>query len=720
MRRIWIGSFLATILAAGAAVAEEGMWTPDQIGAIAPRLAEKGLQISAANLADLDKGPLGAVIFLGGCTASFVSPDGLVVTNHHCAVGAIQRNSTPENNLLKNGFVAATRKDELWAGPAARIWVTRKETDVTDKMTAAVAKIRSDVAAFEAIDAVSKALVAECEQDKTVRCEVAVYDAGGRYVLNERLEIRDVRLVHAPPDAIGSYGGDIDNWMWPRHTGDWSLFRAYVGQDGKPAEYSEQNVPFKPSRYLEVSSEGVADGDLVFVAGYPGSTSRNLTAAELTTQAEVVAPQMLRTFQDLVDIVHEEQKRSPEAAVKLTPTRDGLANGLKYMQGLNDGFAKSGIVAERKKAEAAFLAALDADKVKKKKVRPAIDALFAAIETNAPYVGQEQILRWMLRLPVALRTAATIHWLAVQRELPDEQRDEGFQKRDEEQLWARLEQLQQGYVPEADKAFLRYFLAANQKLPAASQITPLVELVKEHGGEQQAVDALYKGLEVDQADSRKKLFSADKKTVEASADPLIQLAKRLYPVRDAQNKRGKKMAGAEARFRPVYLQAWRDHLGGLLYPDANATLRITYGDVQGYSPREAITYAATTTARGILEKHTGVEPFDAPETLRKAIERVHQGQKSNSDRFLVDNTVPVNFLSTCDTTGGNSGSPTLDARGRLVGLLFDGNYESMASDWAFDTVRNRSIHVDIRYLLWSLAEVVQGQHLLSEMGIDLK
>lgn len=720
MMRVRIVAILVTLWLSGTVVAEEGMWTPAQIGAISSRLTEKGLQISAADLADLDKGPLAAVIFLGGCTASFVSPDGLVVTNHHCAVGAIQRNSTPDNNLLQNGFTAADRKDEVSAGPAARIWVTRKESDVTDKMSAAVAKTKSDIAAFEAIDRVSKALVAECEQDQTVRCDVATYDAGGRYVLNERLEIRDVRLVHAPPDAIGSFGGDIDNWMWPRHSGDWSLFRAYVGPDGKPAEYSPDNVPFKPIRWLEVSSDGVMDGDLVFVAGYPGSTSRNLTAAELKTQAEVVAPNALRTLQDLVEIVHAEQKRSPDAAVKLSPTRDGLANSLKYMQGLTDGFAKSGAVAERQKAEAAFLSAIDADKAKKKRIRPAVDALFAAIEANTPFVGQDQLLRWMLRLPVALRTAATLHWLSVQRELPDDERDEGFQKRDEAQLFARLEQMQQGYVPDADKAFLRYFLAANQQLPTRSQIGVLADLVKEQGGVEQAVERLYQGIEVDKPDRRKALFAADKRTVEASSDPLIQLAKRLYPVRDAQNKRAKTMAGAEARFRPVYLKAWRDHLGGLLYPDANATLRLTYGDVQGYSPREAIVYAATTTSRGILEKHTGVEPFDAPEKLRSAIDRVAVGQGTTSGAFLVEKAVPINFLSTCDTTGGNSGSPTLDSRGRLVGLLFDGNYESMASDWAFDTVRNRSIHVDIRYMLWALAEILDGRHLLSEMGIQIK
>ncbi|MFT7622298.1 MAG: hypothetical protein ACI9WU_001466 [Myxococcota bacterium] len=691
------------------ACAKEGMWTLAQIPALADDLRAMGLELTPQTLADLDKGPLAAVINLNGCTASFISADGLIVTNHHCAVGAIQRNSTPELNRLEQGFTAASRAQELWAGPSSRVRVTVSEEDVTARFQKALSGTKDDTTAFDTVDRLTKELVAECETDKRLRCQVSAYDGGARYVRIAQLNIRDVRLVHAPTRSIGVYGGDEDNWMWPRHTGDWTLFRAYVGPDGAPADHAPANVPFKPKKWLEVSTSGVEDGGFVMVAGYPGRTYRHRTASELEHAGRVHYPRTIKMLSELVTLIEAEQTKSEDARVKLTSKRGWIANYLKYSQGLRDGFESSGVIETRKVAEKALMtwvASAEQGKPFAGDIQELEEKL--AVQRGAAY--RDGLMSWLLRLSVALNAAAKIHWLAVERAKPDAERDAGYQARDMAQIKGRINHGFRSWHPSSDAEILRWLLHQTQTLPKGARLKALDGWLRKRGGVDKAVTWLYSKVELADEKTRTALFTADRATVERSKDRFLKLAAILYPERVEAAVRDKAQSGAMARLRPAYMAARRAHAKRTLYSDANSTLRVTYAKVRGYSPREAVHYTPFTSLKGILEKDTGKEPFDVSLAQRTAIEATHAAKRS----------VGVNFLSGCDTTGGNSGSPTLDAKGRLVGLLFDGNYEAMSSDWVFDTQKTRSIHVDIRYMIWALSDLFDGKHLLREMGIDGK
>ena len=751
------------LLIATDGVAGEGMWLPEQLPTIAKALKDQGLTLPATKLSDLQDGPLAAVIHLGGCTASFVSPDGLIATNHHCAVGAIQHNSTPESNLLEQGFTAKDQADERWAGPGARVFVTLSQEDVTKRFDAALARAAKehpgdDAAAFRAIDQLEKELIARCEQTANRRCRVPAYDGGARWVLIEQLVLRDVRLVHAPPRAIGVFGGDEDNWMWPRHTGDWSLFRAYTAKDGKSAEFAKDNVPYKPRRWLEVSPQGVAPGDFVAVTGYPGRTSRYKTADELRYAAQTHYPWTLGILDDLVALLEAQQKRSPEAKVKLTGVRAGLANYQKYLRGLLDGFKGAGAVALRGAQETALRTWIAADAGRAKRYGGPTSELDKRIGAMQRDTRRFAVMRWMLRLPVLVRTAATVHWLGRQRLIKDDkERDAGYQARDWPRLKGALMQRHKSYVPAADKALLERTLVEAARLPKDARILGVDRFLARYAEAddtseqvgampdgapirraqvQRAVAWLYADTRLAEAAFVAEAFEQDAEALKKHGERLIAFASSLFEERKEMKDKLEAHDGALARLRPVYMAALRERhrdaaradrrgdawrlFKGEMYADANSTLRVTFGQVRGYSPREAVQHTPLTSLRGVLEKDRGAEPFDVPAAQRAAIERLHGARDGTSPPY-VDATlasVPVNFLSTCDTTGGNSGSPTIDAQGRFVGLLFDGNYEAMGSDWLFDPVKTRSIHVDVRYMLWSLENVLGGARLVREMGID--
>lgn len=328
-------------------LAEEGMWRPGQLPSLADKLKALNPEVDAAALSDLTGHPMNAVIWLGGCTASFVSTRGLVITNHHCAYGSIQHNSTEENNLLENGFLAAGRADELPAAPGSRVLVTVAVEDVTRSVLAAVSDGAGPRERYQAIEDRQKALVAECERDPGHRCRVAAYSGGLEYELIKQMEIRDVRLVHAPALSIGKYGGDIDNWMWPRHTGDYAFYRAYVGPDGKPADYAERNVPYRPRHHLDVSTRGIDTGDLVLVAGYPGSTDRYRLASEVEGVIRWDYPRRIEAFRQWHDIIDRAVAGRKEKALKYASLQASLNNVIKNYRGMLEGFAKSDILDER-------------------------------------------------------------------------------------------------------------------------------------------------------------------------------------------------------------------------------------------------------------------------------------------------------------------------------------------------------------------------------------
>lgn len=704
---------LALALAAGAAQADEGMWMPSQLPQLAKELKAAGFKGNPADLADLTRHPMSAVVSLGGCTASFVSPQGLVVTNHHCALGAIQLNSTAERNLIDDGFIAARMADEPSAGPAARVWVTVGFDNVTDRILAD-ARGKTGRAYYDAVESAQKAAVAACEQDAGHRCSVASMYYGREYYLIKQLELKDIRLVYAPPRAIGNYGDEIDNFMWPRHTGDFTFYRAYVGKDGKPAAYRPDNVPYAPPAHLTVSTAPVKAGDFAMVAGYPGVTFRHRTASEFANQIEWLLPTRIEVVGGLIKTIEAATAGDKAKEVLYASTVAGQKNTLKRAQGELDGLRRSDAVRVRAADEAAMLAWL-AKQPGAAAVQADIRAMQAQLDA-AEANRQRDFLLPFLRSGL-LGSAITLQRLALERGKPDAQRESGYQQRDEALIEGGLKQLQRRYHPDVEKAVLAYVLKRYAALPAAQRVPEFDAVFG--GDEAQArarLDALYAGTKLGNEGERLAAMKADAKTLAASDDTLLKAAATLQPALLRLEEEGKQRSGELMRLRPAYMQAlvgFRQSQGKAVYPDANSTLRVSYGKVSPLSPRDGMDYRPLTTVAGIVEKNTGVEPFDAPKPLLDAIAKGDFG--STADPTLKTQT--VDFMTNLDTTGGNSGSPVLDANGKLIGLNFDSNWEAVSASWMFDPRYKRAIHVDMRYLRWLLAKVYPAPHLLQEMGL---
>ena len=702
-----------------AVFAKEGMFTPEQIPGIAGDLRDTGLNLDPATLADLTAFPMGAVISLGGCTASFVSPNGLVVTNHHCARGSVQFNSTSENNYLENGFLAASMDEELPAAPGSRIYVTLQVEDVTGRVTGGLDPALAPRERFTMIEQRRKALIRECESEPGYRCQAASFFGGLQYKLIRRQEIRDVRIVYSPADAIGKYGGDIDNWRWPRHTGDFAFYRAYVGPDGQPADYSEDNVPYSPPHFLEVSASGLEDGDFVMAMGYPGSTSRYARLASVRHTFDWQYPQFVRLFSDWIATIEAAAPEGSEARIRYASRLAQLNNVLKNLKGQIDGARRNGLAGRRAQREAELNGWIAADP-HRMMLGQAIEELDALSEERVAEAKRSYWYGNALR-PQLLSAAQRLYRLAHERGKPDAARESGYQQRDMAMFRQRMSVIRRRYDPAVDKAEWMLFLKGYLSQPADMRIEALDEamgLSPELSGEELSakLDRYYEDTVLNNLDTRLALMDASPQELDSHADPFIRLAAALHETQMAREEAAKVRSGRANLLNPQYMLAiinWQQSRGHAAYPDANSTLRVTYGTVMGGSPADGLLYEPFTRLEGILQKDTGEEPFNSPPAQLDLIRAGDYGG------YYLDSigSVPVNFLSDLDSTGGNSGSATLDADGKLVGLLFDGTLESVNSDWDFDPDITRTIHVDTRYMLWVMEKVDGASALIEEMTI---
>jgi hypothetical protein len=702
-----------------------GMWMPSQLGEgdHKANLQKLGLAFDPAALTDPTQFPLAAVVSLGGCSASFVSPEGLVVTNHHCVTGALQHNSTPEKNLLEQGYLAKTRTEELSAGPRQRIYVSTAFTDVTGAMTKDLAALPDDYARAAELEGRAKGLEDACEAGKqAVRCEVASYFEGAQYVQIEKLEIQDVRLVYAPHSGIGVFGGEIDNWRWPRHTGDYSFLRAYVGPDGKPAPYSEKNVPYTPPHHLKIATEPLKTGDLALVAGYPGRTNRLSTAGEVREAVEHYYPSRIARYEQYIALYEQLGQADPQLAIKSASRVRGLANYYTNYKGMLEGLTKGGLLEQKTALEGELQAWIDADAARKAKYGTVLADLAALQEKGKAHRDHDAAVEEILRASTLLGAALFVRKVATERSKPAAERAPGFSDAEIDELAAASKGMVLGYDAQLDKALLELALSRAVALPEDQRPKEVLEALLGPAAAQPADDAaidkaigrLYSKTKVSDAAAFEKLLTQPLKKVEASKDPFITAAAVIEPVAEGVERRQKEEAGAMARLRPLYVEALRELSKTPLAPDANGTLRITYGTVRGYKPTpEAEAYVPFTTITQMVAKHTGEPPFAAPANILAAAQAKQFGPYA--DAAIGD--LPVNFLADLDITGGNSGSATLNARGELIGLAFDGNYEALASDWLFLPGVTRSIHVDIRSILWIMDAVDGADHLITEMGL---
>jgi len=731
----------AAMLAVFSASADEGQWQPHQLKDLQPQLKARGIQLRGEQLGDLSQYPMNAIVSLGYCSASFVSATGLVVTNHHCAYGAIQQNSSQQRNLMAQGFLAKTTAEELPAGPSERLYITEQVLDVTAKVSGALAADLAPLARYEAIENNRKSLIKDCESDANYRCSVVSFHHGLEYFLIKQLMIQDVRLVYAPPESVGNFGGDIDNYEYPRHTGDFAFLRGYVAKDGKPAAYSVDNVPYQPKNFLKVNANGVRAGDGILLAGYPGRTSRYRLAEEIDFAARWEYPANIQTYTELIGTIERLGQQNADYQVKYAAVVKGHHNRMKKLKGLLDGFKATdiqGIKHQQQQALAQWIATSGVATYQQ-----ALTELTALVATEQQFVQQTYYFDNARRSDL-LQTASDLYRLAKEQQKPDAARAFGYQDRDLPMFQGKLKRLDTRFAPAVDLALWSEQLAVYLAQPAAVRSAALDEALQLKPG--QTADEISRQLhpwygrsELSSLAGRMAWLGKTPADFEQSDDPFIKLAVALYDTQMQQEQQRNQLAGEFSSVRPAYMQAviaYNQSLGRPVYPDANGTLRITYGHVDGYPAADGVYKTPFTTVAGMLAKQQTTAPFLVPDKLVQAYrQQRYQGFYHQDLAAQVDepwwcgvlscakpvavpvNSVPLNFLSSADTTGGNSGSAVLNAQGELVGLNFDSTYESISKDWYFNEAVTRAIHVDIRYVLWLMQYVDQADNLLAEMTI---
>lgn len=704
-------------------LADEGQWTPDQLATLPKStwdsLKKRGVTLDAKALWDGSGGGLlASVAEIGGCTASFISGSGLMVTNHHCAYQALQLASTKEKNLLRDGLVTRSRSEEPQVrGGAARALILTRLEDVTAQVKGpAFTGAKDDYARWEAAERVKKELVAGCEKGGGKRCKVAVFDEGLRYVLQEQTELQDIRLVFAPPAAIGEFGGETDNFRWPRHTGDFSFLRAYVGPDGKPAPYSEKNVPYKPARFLNVSQNGVPDGGAVMILGYPGRTRRYLTQAAITNMAEQFYPLRAEHYAALIAILEGAGKGDPDIALKVASTVNSLGNRVTNAKGQIEGLRRNRIVA-KSRAEAEELAAFLAKGGHPPAWKNAVGEVDRLAKEDAAGQPRRFFLDEVEAFPGYLKSALTALRFADERAKADLDRDAGYQDRDLDRARLREKDATRSMAPAAWRKGLAYLVAKAQENAGERGIAALDEAFGRNAKAsdiEEKLAAWDKVTALSDEATRLRNLDARAEDLRSASDPYLTFAVALSRDLLAQRRETRARAGKLLTVEPdaiAALKALRGSQGKPIYPDANSTLRIAFAEVKGYSPKEGLVATPRTTLTGLFDKVTGEDPFVLPERLRPAFENI-----SPKSPYFVPalGSVPACFLTNGDTTGGNSGSPTLNGQGELVGLNFDRVWENVAGDFGWNADRSRNVNVDIRFALF-LMKIEKADTLLEEI-----
>lgn len=713
MNKIFLlaGASALTMTIPAAALADEGMWLPSQTGAIAEAMKAAGLELDAKTLGDLQRPPLTAIASLGGCSAAFLSPEGLVATNHHCVAGSLQYNSSPENDYLTNGFLAKELGDELPAAPGSRVYVIEDLRDVTAAMLKGADKLDGR-ARYDRLQANRTALIEACERQANRRCDVRAYFGGQQYWLQQQLEIKDVRLVYAPAAGVGNFGGEKDNWMWPRHTGDFSFYRAYVAPDGSSAAFSKDNVPFKPKAWLPIAKDGVKEGDFIIVAGFPGTTERLRSAEEARFYYEELYPYQQKMLTDYGNRIDELTAGNQAATIAYAAALQGVENYEKKIAGQLAGADAISLVEKKQAEEVAFRAWIKADPAREAQYGAALAELDTLVaQGNAEALADAK--RGLLGRGQLYGAARTLYRWANEQAKPDKQREPGFQERDRAFLTQAMQRIERRFVQDIDMALWADGIAEYRTLPAEQRNKSFDAFM-----EGRDLAALYAGSELANTAKRLEWMGKSVADFKASSDPFIQLAVATYDEAMANEAAEKERSGRVQKARSKVMEArlaYATSLGKTMYPDANGSLRFTYGKVTGKAVDGQI-WTPFTTAEGIVAKHTGRGEFDAPDKMIELIKAKDYGRWAAPEL----GTLPVDYLSTVDITNGNSGSSTLNARGEFVGLAFDGTIEGVVSDWMYDPKINRTIHVDSRFMLWTMEKVDGADRLLREMGVETK
>ncbi|MBL6964432.1 MAG: S46 family peptidase [Bacteroidetes bacterium] len=698
---------------------DEGMWIPLLLNKNIEKMKEMGLKLSAEDIYHINNSSLkdAIVIFGGGCTGEMISPEGLLLTNHHCGFGRIQSHSTTEHNYLKDGFWARTRDDEL-ANPGLSVKFLVRMEDVTGSVLENVHPGMTDSARNANISAATAAIVNEAEDASYIKASVESFFAGNEYYLVVYEVYTDVRLVGAPPSSIGKFGADTDNWMWPRHTGDFSLFRVYAGPDGKPAKYAKENIPMAPKHYLPISIKGVDKGDFAMIMGNPGRTERYLTSFGIQTALELKNPTIVKIRTKKLDIMREEMDASDAVRIQYASKYARTANYWKYFQGQSKGLKRLHVYDKKVLIEKDFQDWVQKNDESIRIYGNVISDIKEAYDVLDPYeIPKQYFFEAIFRGPDIIGMAnrfRTLHRVLSESEIETE----------------KVNQTAKAISGSLPDYFKDYYLPIDKKLFASMlemyhadvgrEFQPeyfLKLLTKFKGNYNRLTDYVFaKSILSSQSKMELFLVSPSKKVLDK--DPVFQLMlafldRYLELGRSAEEAIIKKM-NAERLFIAGLREMNPDKN---YYPDANFTLRLTYGTVQDYYPADAVHFNYYTTMEGIMQKEDDDNwEFEVDEKLKELYELKDFGRYGQVDS-KGNKTMRVCFLTNHDITGGNSGSPVLDANGHLVGLAFDGNWEAMSGDIAFEPELQRTINVDIRYVLFVIEKYAEAYNLIDEMTV---
>ncbi len=713
MNRSWLAGLGLALIILSLGRADEGMYPISEIGQL--NLQSRGLEIPTEQIFNPNETCLlDGICRVNGCTGSFVSSSGLIITNHHCAYAAIQTASTTEHDYLANGFQAKQFSDEIPAtGYTVRI--TESYADISAQVLAAATPQMTFLERTKAIERRRKELEKEAEtKNPGMRAEVAEMFAGKTYVLFLYTYLKDVRLVFAPPASVGNFGGEVDNWEWPRHTGDFSFMRAYTAPDGSSADYSPKNIPYKPKRFIQVAPGGADEGDFVFILGYPGRTSRHKTASFLNYEEQVRLPYIAKLYAWEIAQLEAAGKDDRAIALKLAAQIRTLANVEKRARGQLKGMRRAAIAATRTAEEQKLQEFIQAEPARKAKYGATLNDIAKVYAQLTEAAEFELNIENLQQAPRTLSIAYTLVDAAHERRKDDLDREPPYMDRNFDQTTKTLRlNVQDLHVP-VDKILLTGMLERLAKVPRAVQLPALAPLLADPQAVGNQAAGLLDSTRLNNLEFVESCLKMTPEQLQQTGDPALKLMLDLYPTYVQLRQLGKERSGQLDKLYGELVEVKQQFMSKSFVPDANATLRMTFGRIRSYSPEDGLVKTPITTLKGVIDKTTGEEPFVTPERVKELY------QAKDFGRFVHPklNQVPVAILYDTDTTGGNSGSPVLNAKGQLIGVNFDRAFEATINDFAWNSSYSRSIGVDIRYCLWITGKVYGAEHLLKEMGVQ--
>lgn len=698
-----LGALITTlslgIITETTASADEGMWLPSLISERIVDMQSKGFKLAAEDIYSVNQASLkdAVVLFGRGCTGEVISPEGLLLTNHHCGYSQIQQHSSVEHDYLRDGFWAMNRNEEL-PNKGLTVSFLERMDDVTSRILEGYSPAFTESQRDSVVKVNSESLIKEVTAEgKGLRATVEALYYGNQYFLFLYREYSDIRLVGAPPSSIGKFGGDTDNWMWPRHTGDFSIFRIYADKENNPAEYSEDNVPYKPKRFFKISLGGVQKGDFTFVYGFPGRTQEYIMSEGVRYVSEISDPAKIALRTMRLDTQKKHMSQSQKVRIQYSSKNASVANAWKKWQGEMKGINRLGTVAAKQDYEKRF--SQWADGTEYSSILPRLDSLYSALE---PYSFAKEYYG---------ETAATVELgrfaASAAKEIAGGNKD-------------RVKSMSESffkdyYLPIDKESFVAIMTAFDKDVPAEFHPEYMKEELAKYGSVSNWADAIFNESVFADAEKVAKLEAADSAAM--FADPAVRFANEF------RNWYAKDVYPTEKRLNQEITLHYRDYMRGQMefepkkafFPDANLTLRVAYGSISGYSPADGAYYKPQSTLEGIMQKdNPEIFDYNIPQRLRDIYAAKDYGRWA----ITGDNgqkTVPVCFIATNHTSGGNSGSPVINKDGNLIGLNFDRVWEGTMSDIVFDPDYCRNISLDIRYVLFTIDKLAGADHLLKEM-----